>query len=102
MFDYFPLCSIVLPISTDTGSKSLIPTFLHIPAMAEVFSLWVVATKSIFHKWIVDGKLSPIGASQHIGLSSDREKAVEYANYHMTKDQLGDDLVMVKTEFTAK
>ena len=70
--------------------------------MAEVFSLWMVATKSIFHKWIVDGKLSPIGASQHIGLSSDREKAVEYANYHMTKDQLGDDLVMVKTEFTAK
>ena len=72
--------------------------------MAEVFSLWMVATKSIFHEWTVDGKLSPIGASQHIGLSSDREKAVEYANNHMTKDTLVDvdDLVMLKTDFTAK
>ena len=104
MFDYFPLCSIVLPISTDTGSKSLIPTFLHIPAMAEVFSLWMVATKSIFHKWSVDGKLSPSFVGQHIGLSSDPEKAVEYANNHMTKDTLVDvdDLVMLKTDFTAK
>ena len=104
MFDYFPLCSIVLPISTDTGSKSLIPTFLYIPAMAEVFSLWMVATKSIFHKWTVDGKLSPSFVGQHIGLSSDPEKAVKYANNHMTKDQLVDvdDLVMLKTDFTAK
>ena len=104
MFDYFPLCSIVLPISTDTGSKSLIPTFLHIPAMAEVFSLWMVATKSIFHEWTADGKLSPSFAGQHIGLSSDPEKAVEYANNHMTKDTLVDvdDLVMLKTDFTAK
>ena len=70
--------------------------------MAEVFSLWMVATKSIVHKWTVDGKLSPIGASQHIGLSSTREKAVEYANNHMTKDQLGDDLVMAWIEFTGK
>ena len=51
--------------------------------MAEVFSLWMVATKSIFHKWTVDGKLSPSFVGQHIGLSSDPEKAVEYANNHM-------------------
>ena len=70
--------------------------------MAEVFSLWMVATKSIVHQWTIDGKLSPIGASQHIGLSSTREKAVEYANNHMTKDQLGDDLVMAWIEFTGK
>ena len=72
--------------------------------MAEVFSLWMVATKSIFHKWSVDGKLSPSFVGQHIGLSSDPEKAVEYANNHMTKDTLVDvdDLVMLKTDFTAK
>ena len=70
--------------------------------MAEVFSLWMVATKSIFHKWTVDGKLSPSFVGQHIGLSSDPEKAVEYANNHMTKDQLGDDLVMAWIEFTGK
>ena len=74
--------------------------------MADIcISLWMVAKQSTFQQWTALGKLCRTGEESdclHIGVSSDREKAVEYANNHMTKDQLGDDLVMVKIEFTAK
>ena len=75
----------------------------------EYFSLWMVAKQSTIQKCIVDGKLCRTEKESdysYIGVSSDREKAVEYAKQHMAKEQLGDDwqdhCVMVQIQFPAK
>ena len=75
----------------------------------EYFSLWMVKKKSAIQKYIDDGKLSRTKKESnysYIGASSDREKAVEYANNQMAKEQLGDDwrdhCVMVQIQFSAK
>ena len=70
-------------------------------------SLWMVA--KTWQQCTTDGKLSCIGKESnypYLGVTSDREQAVEYAKQHMAKDQRGDDwqdqCVMVKIHFTAK
>ena len=98
-------------MSPDTGSKSLIPNqkFLHISAMAKGFSLWMVGKLGTWQQCIADGKLCRTGKESnytYIGVSSDRDQAVEYAKQHMAKDQLGDDwqdhCVMIQIQFSAK
>ena len=70
-------------------------------------SLWMVA--KTWQQCTTDDKLSCIGKESnypYLGVTSAREKAVEYAKQHMAKDQRGDDwqdqCVMVKIQFTAK
>ena len=78
--------------------------------MAKCFSLWMVAKKSTIQQCIAEGKLCCRTGKEsdysYIGASSDREKAVEYANNQMAKEQLGDDwrdhCVMVQIQFSAK
>ena len=53
----------------------------------EYFSLWMVKKKSAVQKCIDDGKLSRTKKESnysYIGVSQDREKAVDYANNYMT------------------
>ena len=91
---------------SDTHNQKL----LHISAMAKCFSLWMVAKKSTIQQCIAEGKLCCHTGKEsdysYIGASSDREKAVEYANNQMAKEQLGDDwrdhCVMVQIHFSAK
>ena len=77
--------------------------------MAKGFSLWMVAKLSTWQQCIADGKLCRTGKESnytYIGVSSDRDQAVEYAKQHMAKDQLGDDwqdhCVMIQIQFSAK
>ena len=52
----------------------------------EYFSLWMVTKKSAIQKCIDDGKLSRTKKESnysYIGVSQDREKAVDDANNHM-------------------